>query len=239
MVEKNEYDNIDPEDYENRRSQNSKEEYLYQHWEPLISNVIVKYSKNCVVLDLGCGPGNYTNLMAKYAKKVVGIDSSKRMLSYAQKKYPKIDFIFADAGNTGLENNSIDTVFSFGLFEFADKEKLIKEIHRVLKFGGISVISAPNIYSIPRFLFAVFYKIKGKKRRCYEPSFGQMIKLFSNSGFKIIDYKMDDGLFWVPGKLDKIFGKKTYLFIEKFFKIFKRNPFSANMLFIIKKIEHA
>jgi ubiquinone/menaquinone biosynthesis C-methylase UbiE len=237
MIEKNLYDSTDPWAYENRRNQNSREEYLYEHWEPVISNFIIEYSKDSIVLDLGCGTGNYSFKIAKYAKKVFAVDSSKRMLNYAKSKYLGVNFIYADATETPIENNCIDTVFSFGLFEFVNKEKLVKEIFRVLKPNGIGVISAPNIYSIPRFLFAIFYKILNKKRRCHEPSFGQMMKFFSKYNFKVIKYKMDDGLFWLPGKLEKIFGKKTYLFIENCFKTFKRNPFSSNMIFVIKKME--
>lgn len=236
MIEKNVYDNINPEDYENRRYKDQKQEYIYEHWESFVSDLIAKYSKDSVVLDLGCGTGDNSLKMVKYAKKVYGIDSSRRMLDYGKKKYSKINFIYADATDIPLDNNSIDVVFSFGLLEYVkNKKKLIKEINRVLKLGGIAVISSTNIYSIPCLLAAIVYKIIGKKRATSEPSFGQMIKLFSMSGFKVIDYKMDDGLFGLPWKIDKFFGKKTYLFIENCFKIFKRNPFSTVMIFVIKK----
>ncbi|TSC95191.1 MAG: methyltransferase type 11 [Parcubacteria group bacterium Licking1014_1] len=235
MIEKNIYDNIDPEVYEKRRDKNQIEKYQYEHWQPLISAVIAKYSKGSIVLDLGCGPGNHSFEMAKYAKQVFAIDSSKRMLDYAKVKYPGIHFIYADAVDTHLENSCIDVIFSFGLFEYANKEKLMKEISRVLKPGGISVILAPNKYSFPRFLFVILYAIIGKKRICNEPSFGQMIKMFHTFGFEIVDYKMDDGLFFLPYKLDTLFGRKTWLFTENFFKNFRRNPFSMNMFFIIRK----
>src|SRR3989344_7581649 len=117
MVEKNIYDNIDPGDYEKRRGKNQIEEYQYEHWWPLIQASIAKYSTDAVVLDLGCGPGNYSFEMAKYAKEVFGVDSSKRMIDYAKSKYPRINFILSDATNIPLLNNSIDKLFSFGLFE--------------------------------------------------------------------------------------------------------------------------
>ncbi len=238
-MEKNVYDDIDPEVYESRRGQDQKQEYLYEHWEPFVSDLIVKYSKGHIVLDLGCGTGKYSFEIAKHAKKVFALDSSERMLDYAKKKYPEMKFIYADATNTPLEDNSIDVVFSFGLLEYVkNKEKLIKEISRLLKHGGTAIVSSTNIYSIPCFFIAIYYKIIGKKRMTTEPSFGKMKKIFNALGFEIIDYKMDDGLFWLPCKLDKLFGKKTYLFIENFFKIFKRNPFSTVMFFIIKKLDY-
>lgn len=235
--EKNPYDNIEPEVYQNRKYKDRKQKYLFDHWETYTADLIAKYAKNSVVLDLGCGPGDRTFEMVKYAKQVLGIDSSKRMLDYAKKKHQEIRFIYADATNVPIDNNSIDAVFSFGLIEYIrNKEALVKEISRVLKPGGVGVISSTNIYSIPCFMIAIYYKIIGKKRICSEPSFGQMVKLFNQSGFKIIDYKMDDGLFWLPFNLDIFFGEKTYLAVEKFFTLFKRNPFSMVMVFIIKKL---
>src|SRR3989344_9671308 len=143
MVEKNPYDNIDPEVYQNRRYKDRKQKYIYEHWKPFTSAVITKYSKDSIVLDLGCGPGDDTFEMAKYAKKVFGVDSSKRMLDYAKRKYPGINFIYSDATDTPLENNSVDVVFSLGLLEYIkNKEKLMREIYRVLKPGGVSVISS-------------------------------------------------------------------------------------------------
>jgi ubiquinone/menaquinone biosynthesis C-methylase UbiE len=236
MIGKNPYDNIDPEVYVNRKYKDQQQKYLYEHWAPFTSAVIAKYSKDSIVLDLGCGPGDGSFEMAKYAKEVIGVDSSKRMLYYAKKKYPGISFIYADATDVPLEKNCVDTVFSFGLLEYVrNKEKLMKEIFRVLKPGGISVISSTNIYSIPCFLVAIFYKIIGKKRMCSEPSFGKMMKMFKIFGFEVIDYKMDDGLFSLPFKLDKFFGEKTYLFVESCFKVFKRNPFSVVMIFVVRK----
>lgn len=236
MIEKNIYDDINPGDYDKRQGENPIEEYQYNHWHPLISSAIEKYSKNAIVLDLGSGTGKNCFEMIKYAKKVFGIDSSKRMVDYAKQKYSGIEFICEDATDTSIQNNFIDAIFSFGLFEYVDKKRLIKEIHRVLKSSGVCVILAPNRYSFPRFLYFAVYRILGKKRVCSEPSFRQMTKMFRNFGFEIVDYKMDDGLFFLPGKLSKyIFGKKSWLFVERFFKNFKRNPFSMNMFFIIKK----
>ena len=239
MIEKNIYDNIDPKIYEARTRKNQIEQYQYEHWWPLVSDTISRYSKDSVVLDLGCGPGNHSFEMAKYAKKVFGIDSSKRMLDYAKSKYPGIHFIYADATDIPLENGSIDIVFSAGLFEYVkNKENLMREILRVLKPGGISIILAPNKYSFPRFLFAIGCAVIGKKRVCSEPSFGQMLKMFHKFNFEIVNYTMDDGLFFLPYPLDNLFSQKTWLFIEHCFKVFKRNPFSMNMLFIIRKLNY-
>jgi len=234
-MSKNLYDNIDPKKYEEKQEASCREKYLYEHWSPVILSFIKKYSKNSVVLDMGCGSGNYSFEMKKYANKVYGIDSSKRMIDYAQNKYPGIDFILGDATHTILKSESIDTLFSFGLFEYTNKKNLMREMYRILKKEGVGIIWIPNKNSFYRLISKFIYKIKRQKYIPDEPSFREMINLFRKNNFCIVEYKMDDGLVWLPSFLDKIVGIHIYKAVERFFKIFNKNPLSADMLFIIKK----
>ncbi|WP_250453635.1 trans-aconitate 2-methyltransferase [Caballeronia sp. ATUFL_M2_KS44] len=49
-------------------------------------------------VDLGCGPGNSTELLAAYAPvaRIVGIDNSQDMIDAARKRLPQVDFELAD-----------------------------------------------------------------------------------------------------------------------------------------------
>ena len=60
--------------------------------------------KNC--LDLGCGTGRYTGLLAKLCKKAIGVDFSNQMLKLARDNYPEASFIEDDI-------RSLSTVKSF------------------------------------------------------------------------------------------------------------------------------
>ncbi len=236
IMEPNIYEQIDPDVYRQRGQANEIESYQFQHWRPRILDAIAKYAKNAVVLDLGCGPGADCFEMKKYAAKVYGVDSSQKMIEYAKATYPGIDFIHADAAATTLQTGSIDTVLSIGLFEYAaDKQRVMQEISRVVKPGGMAVILAPNKYSMPRGFYALACAVIGKKRVCSEPSFGQMLRMFKAAGFLLVESAMDDGLFFLPRPFEKLLGRRTWLVIEKCFKPFGRNPLSMNMLFIIKK----
>ncbi len=54
--------------------------------EEIFKEKIIKYSgKNKIVLDVGCGDGRFTLSIAKYYKKVIGIDTSSEMLKYAKR----------------------------------------------------------------------------------------------------------------------------------------------------------
>ena len=100
------------------------------------------------MVELGCGSGYGTKLIAiSGAKKVYGIDIDESAIKYAEKFYfhNKITFIKASAMHTNLPNNIADIVISFETIEHVtNPSKMITEIKRILKPGGLLIISTPN-----------------------------------------------------------------------------------------------
>lgn len=102
------------------------------------------------VLDFGCGPGFNTIPAAQKVKKqgkVFALDISPQAIKIVRNKAVKnklenIKTILSDC-NTGIENNSIDIVYLHNMLPYVkDKEKVLSEIHRILKIGGkLSYIS--------------------------------------------------------------------------------------------------
>jgi SAM-dependent methyltransferase len=89
------------------------------------------------VLDIGCGPGNSSNLISKTGAKVTGIDFSQKMIDVALSTYPDITFQQADAENIPQPDNTFDVVIAnYVVHHFADPAKVFSEIYRVLKPGG-------------------------------------------------------------------------------------------------------
>lgn len=114
----------------------------------------LSYTKNKVVLDIACGTGFGSKILAKNSKKVIGIDISNESITYAKQNFSlrNINFIRGDATNLKfLENKSIDVVVSFETLEHLSRYKqFLSEIKRVLKSKGILIISTPNKkYSSP------------------------------------------------------------------------------------------
>ena len=232
---KNRFDRLDPVQYEARHDMSPREGYARDHWRPLITTMISQYCQDRAALDLGCGGGTYTSIIAKYSSRVLGIDISKIMLDYAKNKHPNLELALADACHIPLRSESIDTVVSVGLFEYIERTLVLKEINRILKSGGICIIQCPNKYGAGRILFNILYRVLGKRYYCEEPSRREMVTLLTQNGFGAICFRMDDGLIWLPGFFDRLFGERLYLLTERFFKIWGRNPFSNEMLFILRK----
>lgn len=100
--------------------------------------------ENSHVLDVACGSGTTAFYLAKkYGCKVTGFDISQELIDVANSALrksnfsDKIKFDLADALEIPYSDNSFDVVISQALFILIDeKEKVLKEISRVLKPSG-------------------------------------------------------------------------------------------------------
>jgi 2-polyprenyl-3-methyl-5-hydroxy-6-metoxy-1,4-benzoquinol methylase len=103
--------------------------------------------KDLVVLDIACGEGYGSNLMAQEAKLVIGVDIDKETVSAAQGKYKKENLSYKEGSTSNIpcQNDFFDIVVSFETIEHHNEhEQMIAEIKRVLKPEGILIISTPD-----------------------------------------------------------------------------------------------
>lgn len=99
------------------------------------------------VLDVGCGTGIFTRLLAQKGLNVTGVDESEKMLSHAKSKseLDGVEFINANAENLPFPDAHFDRVLCAFMLEFASNTlKVVTEMIRVLKPGGIMVIATLN-----------------------------------------------------------------------------------------------
>ena len=102
-----------------------------------------------LVLDAACGDGYGSSLIARCAKKTVGLDIDENTVKEASEKYggPTLSFVCGDITALPFEDKAFDMVVSFETIEHVDENSqhlFLKEIKRVLKSGGILVMSTPN-----------------------------------------------------------------------------------------------
>lgn len=113
-------------------------------------NFVIKYTQNKSVLDISCGEGYGSAMMATSAKSVVGVDLLKDVVNEASKKYAEhknLSFIQSDCVDY-LKNNTFqyDVIISFETIEHINNYvEFLKYAKKRLKPGGIMVISTPNI----------------------------------------------------------------------------------------------
>lgn len=107
---------------------------------------------NKVVLDIASGEGYGSILLAKKAKSVAGVDIDEATILLAKEKYKanNLEYKVGSADNIPYNDGSFDIVVSFETLEHHDKHtEMMQEIRRVLKPGGICLISTPDkhVYS--------------------------------------------------------------------------------------------
>lgn len=129
---------------------------------------LLKLSHPLKILDIATGTGDFAIEAVKLnPQKIIGIDISEKMLSIAKEKIRKlhlegkIKFQLADCENLPFKNNSFDAVtVGFGVRNFENLDKGLKEMHRVLKKDGKIVIlefSKPKAFPIKN-IFNFYFK---------------------------------------------------------------------------------
>ena len=94
------------------------------------------------ILDLAAGTGSSSEPLAAAGAEVISADFSEGMLNAGRKRYPKLNFVKADALNMQFKDNEFDLVtISFGLRNTADFDKALRECLRVTKSGGRIVVT--------------------------------------------------------------------------------------------------
>ena len=93
-------------------------------------------------LEIGCGAGEFSRLLAARADRVVAVDLSPRMIRLARERsklYPNIEFVNADAMAYELPENSFDCVATLTTLHHLPTEAALRKIKRSLKSGGVFV----------------------------------------------------------------------------------------------------
>ncbi|MGL4909060.1 MAG: bifunctional demethylmenaquinone methyltransferase/2-methoxy-6-polyprenyl-1,4-benzoquinol methylase UbiE [Bacteroidales bacterium] len=114
-----------------------------RYWRRFMLKIVKAHKPNSII-DIAAGTGSSTFAMQKSgAKCIVGVDISPQMLKVALRKRKKrqIDFIHVDGETLPFSNASFDVAtIAFGIRNFEDRIKSLKEILRILKDKGVLVI---------------------------------------------------------------------------------------------------
>jgi len=161
--------------------------------------------KNLSLLDIGCSTGIMTKFYHKKFGKVIGIDIDKPAIDYAihNNSSPKVEYFVKDTMNTGFDNELFDVITCNQIYEHVpDANKLISEIYRLLKVGGVCYFSAANRLNLieahyrlpllsimPKPLAHFFIQVFNKGNFYYENHFTLWgLKKLVSIKFEIVDY---------------------------------------------------
>ncbi|MFW9893752.1 MAG: class I SAM-dependent methyltransferase [Candidatus Thorarchaeota archaeon] len=112
--------------------------------------------KGLHILDLACGQGYLSRILARKGAEVIGVDISEKMLKLAQESEESeslgVKYVLCSSANmSGIQDSSIDCVVStFGFHDIKDVDQTIEECSRVLKDRGRLVFAIPHPLSYAR-----------------------------------------------------------------------------------------
>ena len=104
-------------------------------------------NKKLEILDLGCGPGLYSEIFSQNGHNVTGVDISKTSVDYARmesaRKKLNIKYVNANYLELGPEENKFDLVTliytDLGVLLPRERDKLLSFIYTILKKGGMFI----------------------------------------------------------------------------------------------------
>lgn len=107
--------------------------------------VAQKYVRGSV-LEVGCGEGRGLDLVIPKSTSFTAIDKISPVIEELKTKYPEATFRSMNIPPfDGIPDNTFDTVISFQVIEHIKNDRLfLKEINRVLKPGGLALVTTPN-----------------------------------------------------------------------------------------------
>ncbi len=130
------------------------------------------------LLDVGCSTGIITDYLSNYFGEVVGIDTDEPAIQYAKENFTqnRVRFHFGSAMDIPFPKAHFDVVTCAHVYEHVpNADRLMTEIHRVLKPGGTCYFAAGNrinlmephhrlpfLSVLPRPLAHLYMRVSGK-----------------------------------------------------------------------------
>lgn len=171
--------------------------YLYQRYKHQVESSFLKKAISSLkenkikVLDVACGTGRMLPEVFSNKKEIdyFGLDTSENMTNVLKQKArekgieKKVKIVLGDATKIPFEDNSFDLVYSFHLLWHIpqeEQEKIIKEMLRVTKPGGVFVFDILN----KNFILEIF-KNKTESKDVYKIKLKDIRKILDKNKFKL------------------------------------------------------
>jgi trans-aconitate methyltransferase len=165
-------------------------------------NFVARYGEDVVqllapqmgerILDIGCGTGYLTNLIAQAGARVIGIDNSESMIQRAQAVYPDLDLRVLSADDFSFDT-PFDAVFSNAALHWVlEKEAAVDCIANALRPGGRLVLEMGGKGNVEEIVLATRkvlnrhgYYTNAATQLWYFPSLSEYTTLLEKKGFRV------------------------------------------------------
>ena len=173
---------------------------------------LLHIDKNSMILDIGCGTGNYTHALQKTSKEVIGLDLSLGMLVQAIAKHVDLSFIWCDVRSLPFRYEVFNGAFAIQvLHHVKEKEQFLKETCRVLKENASIAIHACSHRQMRSFWFYHYFPKGLQVDLARMPDSNEIAGLLKKSGFSDIGIEVCYQDVVVAGETPERYLDKDYL----------------------------
>ncbi|XP_061461032.1 putative methyltransferase DDB_G0268948 isoform X2 [Rhineura floridana] len=112
-----------------------------------MNRVFMKVNSFHLAVDVGCGTGQSSHLLAKHFEKVVGTDISKAQIEEAKQAThpPNVSYLVCPAEELPFEDRSVDLLTAFTAAHWFDIPRFMNEVDRLLKPSGCVALSTSTL----------------------------------------------------------------------------------------------
>ena len=164
--------------YDDEQKTNNLREILNNYCESKIDRYC-PHKENGIILDIGCGNGNFLGKMKKKGMQTFGIDA------FQNSSNRDIDcFYHKELHECNLPQDYFDIITMNHVLEhLINPQEVLEEIHRILKPNGTFVVGVPNSNSLASKIFKSDWVQLDPPRHIYSFSDTNLLQLLENTGF--------------------------------------------------------
>ena len=167
-----------------------KHSFVFKYGEDLVE--LLRPQNGERILDLGCGTGYLTSVIAASGAMVIGIDSSIEMVTKAKTEYPQLEFQVQNATDFHFDEH-FDAVFSNAVLHWIlEKEKAVDCIYNNLKRQGRLVLEMGGRNNVMKIIKALQKSLvkngfveNAEMSLWYFPTLGEYTSLLESKGFRV------------------------------------------------------
>jgi len=223
------FEYIDAEEYDRRAENSVLENYVLGLWQPFLKEKIKNLSIGKVIVDFGCGTGEYAQA-AVAAKKIYAVDVSESMLKVCREKlknFPQAEIIQSSIQDFNIAEPA-ELIITIGVWEYINPRDLYVKIKEITRHGSKIIVVFPNIYNDLNWMRS----LGRMKMIAQRPGF--IKKLFEND-FTLLESASFGVVSWVPKKIQFLVSPlwKFYdLIWRPFQKLF---PLGVNVYYLFER----
>ncbi|WP_180031816.1 class I SAM-dependent methyltransferase [Acinetobacter sp. YH12245] len=136
-------------EFKDHFSQQSQDYALFRpHYPDTLGKMLAELSTSTkLALDVGCGSGQFSEVLAHYFDQIIAIDASSEQIAQA-KPHPRIQYHQALAEEIPCVDQSVDLISVAQAAHWLDLDKFYAEVRRIAKSNAILALISYGVFSI-------------------------------------------------------------------------------------------